>query len=63
MFLLKFIKNIAKNWRDEYEELRCPQRLPKCYEMTEEERLQAALYLMSKNNEENSSDSLKENNK
>ena len=27
--------------RNEYELLRCPKRLPKCYEMTEQERREA----------------------
>ena len=45
MLLSELKLKLNKLFRDEYEVLRCPKRLPKCYDMTEEERQKAIMKL------------------
>lgn len=45
MLLKKLTARVSDLFRNEYEVLRCPKRLPKCYEMTEAERQQAVMKL------------------
>lgn len=45
VLLKNLTRRVGNLFRNEYEILRCPKRLPKCYEMTEEERQKAVMKL------------------